>query len=49
MRRLVELLVGDRRGADTVVECRNCGASVAESADCCPECDSESIATYEIG
>lgn len=48
MRRLLELLVGGRRRAETVVECRHCGASVPERADRCPECDSESIATYEI-
>ncbi|GAA0464309.1 hypothetical protein GCM10008985_21430 [Halococcus dombrowskii] len=35
--------------AESVVECRNCGASVDPDSECCPRCGSSEIASYEIG
>lgn len=29
-------------------ECRNCGTTLEESHDVCPNCDSSEIATYEF-
>lgn len=35
-------------GEETVYECRDCGRTLAEGDDACPDCGSEEIAVYEI-
>ena len=49
MRWVLGMLLGGRRRPVIVVECRHCGTTLSLNTACCPECDSESIATYEIG
>ncbi len=41
---LTEILTDD----DPHYECRNCGTTLEEERDTCPNCDSSEIATYEF-
>jgi len=47
MKALVRVLFG-RRCSNLLFECRRCGTTVASEQRACPECGSDSIATYEI-
>lgn len=40
------LLPGD--GVDVVIECRQCGRTVAPDTDDCPECGASEFCRYEI-
>jgi rubrerythrin len=36
-------------GAETVLyECRNCGTTVEEDTEACPECGAADVATYQL-
>jgi len=41
-------LLGQRRTAETVHECRRCGRTVDAATTECPACEVDSIARYEI-
>lgn len=47
MKSLVRVLFGERN-SEFVVECRHCGTTLSYTARICPECGSDSIATYQI-
>lgn len=43
---IAKLLLGD--GSTVVVECRQCGTTVAPENDVCPECEASEFSEYDI-